>query len=380
MRVLRIVGGLDPAFGGPSESAVHQCVATQMAGVDNTLLYPFHPALSATNAAALERLRSVGVTTRSFPISRVAGRHSHRWALSAELSAWAARHLRRYDLLHLHSAWGAAQVVGLQTARLAMRPCVMTPHESLTRFDIDTSGTVPPQLKRRLRRWYMSELALIVFSSSLEERDSMLTGASARTVVIPHPVVGIVTDGAAATRHLRGAPVVGFLGRLHPKKNLELLIRAVAHTPATRLVIAGDGPSDYRQALEALVAECELRARVRWLGFVRGHDRDRFLDGVDVLAMPSTYECFGMAAAEAMARGVPPIVTNQCGIAEVIARRACGFVVGTAIDDWVTVLSALKRDRALMRLGERSVEAAAAELSLESFGTSMQRAYDDLAT
>jgi glycosyltransferase involved in cell wall biosynthesis len=377
MKVLRIVGGLDPAFGGPVESAVNQCLAAQMAGVENTLLYPCRPSLSGENHSALERLRVAGVATRSFRISRVAGRQSDRWALSAGLSVWTVRKLKHYDVIHLHGAWGAAQLVALEAAQYLGRPCVMTPHESLTRFDIANSGSVPPQVKRMLHRRYMSKLALIVFSSSLEARDSMLEHARARAVVLPHPVTGIAATGApTARRPPDGAPVIGFLGRLHPKKNLELLIRAVARVPAVHLVIAGDGPPEYRRALEELVHESEVGERTEWLGFIRGDDRDRFLDSVDVLAMPSIYECFGMSAAEAMARGVPPMLSSQCGIAEIVSRRDCGFVVGPELDDWVDALSSLRRDRALAELSVRSIDAARAELSLESFGPAMRKEYD----
>jgi glycosyltransferase involved in cell wall biosynthesis len=379
MKVLRIIGGLDPAFGGPSESAVNQCIATQAAGVENTLLYPFHPSLSVQNDSALNRLHSAGVVTRSFRISRVAGMHSHRWALSAHLSAWTLRELRRYDLVHVHSAWGAAQIVALQAARCVGRPCVMTPHESLTQFDIENSGLVPPRLKYALRRHYLAKLSLIVFSSSLEARDSMLDGARAKTVVIPHPVTDIVPDEAAFRGEAKDAPVIGFLGRLHPKKNLELLIEAVARVPGMRLVIAGDGPSNYRRALEKLIDDHQIHEQVEWLGFVRAHERDGFLDSVDVLAMPSVYECFGMAAAEAMARGVPPMVSSECGISEIVSRRACGFVIPPELQGWVAALSTIAVGRALDEMRSRSLEAARQELSLGAFGDVLSREYEQLS-
>ena len=197
MRVLRIVGGLDPAFGGPSESAVNQCVAAQQAGVDNTLAYPFHPEVAPASEGTLDTLRSAGVILRGFPFSRIALQQSRRWAVSPRLSAWTLRVLRQYDVIHLHSAWGAAQLVALEAATRLGRPCVMTPHESLTRFDIATSGSVPPQLKRLIRREYMARLSLVVFSSTLEANDSMTGRARARAVVIPHPVNSVLSSPPA---------------------------------------------------------------------------------------------------------------------------------------------------------------------------------------
>jgi glycosyltransferase involved in cell wall biosynthesis len=376
MKVLRIVGGLDPASGGTSSATINECIAVQAAGVDNTLLYPFHPSLLTVNDSTLESLHTAGVRTRRFRISRIAGRHSHRWAVSPRLSAWTFRELHHYDLVHIYGAWGVAQLIAVEEANHARVPCVMTPQESLTRFDIATSSSVPPHLKRMLRRRYMARLSLIVFSSLLEARDSMLNGAKAHAVVIPHPVTEIGYTQMASHREAKKTLVIGFLGRLHPKKNVELLIKAVARVPETQLLIAGDGPSDYRCALEKLVDDLDVHERVKWLGFVKGAERDSFLDSIAVLAMPSDYECFGMAAAEAMARGVPPVVSSQCGIGEVISRRACGFVIPCELEEWVTMFSTLAQGLPLDDMRHRSLEAARSELSMDAFGARLRKEYE----
>jgi glycosyltransferase involved in cell wall biosynthesis len=232
-----------------------------------------------------------------------------------------------------------------------------------------------------LRRRYMARLSLIVFSSTLEARDSMLDEAKARAVVIPHPVTEIANEQAVL--HHEGpktAPIIGFLGRLHPKKNVELLIRAVARVPSARLVIAGDGPNDYRGRLETLANDHGARDRVEWLGFVRGREKDRFIDSVDVLAMPSEYECFGMAAAEAMAHGVPPAVSPQCGIGEIVSRRECGFVIPLETDEWVAAFSRMANGLSLNHLRKRSLEAARYELSMGTFGSVLCEEYEYLSS
>jgi glycosyltransferase involved in cell wall biosynthesis len=110
---------------------------------------------------------------------------------------------------------------------------------------------------------------------------------------------------------------IGFLGRLHPKKNLDVLIRAVRRASNdARLLVAGEGPSGYTANLKGLVAELEMEDRIEWLGFTEGSSKWHFIDQIDVLAMPSQYECFGMAAAEAIARGTPIIVSQHTGMAE----------------------------------------------------------------
>lgn len=378
IKVLRVLGGLDPAFGGPSESAVNQCLAVQAAGAQNTVVYPFHPAISVDNELARRRLDEAGVVTKRFLITRIAGRHSHRWAMSAGASRWMLGTLQNYDVVHVHSAWGVAQLSALSVSRLRSRPCIMSPHESLTDFDIETSTSVPPWAKRTIRRHYMSRVAVIVFSSSAEKRDSMTVRASARAVVIPHPVLGILDRPRAAPRD-DGPLVIGFLGRLHPKKNVDLLIRALVGVSGSKLIVAGDGPADQRERLASVADECEVSDRVEWLGFVSGSARDAFLDSVDVLAMPSDYECFGMAAAEAIARGVPTIVSKNCGIAEVVERNQCGLVVEADVESVVAGMTLLENGMRRDRFAKASLRAARDELSVEVFGSVLYREYEALA-
>jgi glycosyltransferase involved in cell wall biosynthesis len=114
---------------------------------------------------------------------------------------------------------------------------------------------------------------------------------------------------------LDGAPLrLGYLGRLDPTKGIELLIDAAAALPAGgwELQVAGSGSATYEGELRARAAA----APVRFLGFV---DPDEFLDGIDVLAVPSLYhEPLGMVVVEAFAHGIPVVGARRGGIAELI--------------------------------------------------------------
>ena len=141
------------------------------------------------------------------------------------------------------------------------------------------------------------------------------------------PVPDIAAVGAE-TKAV-GAPFcIGFLGRLHPKKNIEQLIAALTLLPPhVCLRIAGDGDPAYREQLEVLVGTAGVGRRVTWCGFPTGADKQAFLAEIDLLAMPSRYECFGMVAAEAMAAGTPALVSAETGVAETVSKTGAGVVV-----------------------------------------------------
>lgn len=121
--------------------------------------------------------------------------------------------------------------------------------------------------------------------------------------------------------------VVGAVSRLVPEKGLADLMTAMARIlreiPNTRLVIVGDGP--LRSQLERSITGLGLQGLVHLTGSRR--DIPKLLSAMDVFALPSHREGFGMALVEAMAAGLPVVATDVGGIPEVVEHGVTGFVV-----------------------------------------------------
>lgn len=123
-----------------------------------------------------------------------------------------------------------------------------------------------------------------------------------------------------------------FLGRLSQKKSPDLLLRAFATLPerlggkGLRLVYAGPDEGGMRAELEQKAARLGVSSRVRFVGPVFGDAKWSAYRDADVFVLPSQNENFGNTAAESAAAGTPVIVTQQCGIAPLLADKA-GLVV-----------------------------------------------------
>jgi glycosyltransferase involved in cell wall biosynthesis len=126
--------------------------------------------------------------------------------------------------------------------------------------------------------------------------------------------------------------LVLFLGRLSAKKSPDLLLRAFAeaqkrtHDVPLTLVFAGPDEGGVKTQLEQLATQLGIRASVQFAGPVFGEDKWAAYRDADVFVLPSQNENFGNTAAEAVAAGTPVIVTEQCGIAPLLANEA-GLVV-----------------------------------------------------
>jgi glycosyltransferase involved in cell wall biosynthesis len=126
--------------------------------------------------------------------------------------------------------------------------------------------------------------------------------------------------------------LVLFLGRLSLKKSPDLLLRAFAeaqkHTAKVPLAVVFAGPDEggVKMKLEQLATQLGIQANVQFAGPVFGEDKWAAYRDANVFVLPSQNENFGNTAAEAVAAGTPVIVTDQCGIAPLLANEA-GLVV-----------------------------------------------------
>jgi glycosyltransferase involved in cell wall biosynthesis len=379
-----VIGSLNPLSGGPPSSAQNVWIASQRAGVQVSVAVTMEAPPLPSEMAPLGKLRQHDIRLRIFPYARWPARLSRRWGISLPLAVWLLKEARNYDVVHLHSAWMFSSLAGLLAAKLAGTRVVLMPHESITRFDVAKGTMFKSWAKRVIKLAYSRFLDAIVFSSELELRDSVVPGMRPRAVALHHPVYDDLrfSPPTRARKITPGRLTVGYLGRLDPKKNIELLLTAVSQLPDTvALRIAGDGSPRYREQLHRLAERLGLADRVEWIGFIGAEEREPFFGTIDVLAMPSTYECFGMVAAEAIIHRVPSVVTTVSGIAEVIGAHGCGIVVPPTIEAVRDAFSQLLEapDR-LHAMTDRSLNAAEQQLSFASYGPKLARLYSEVAT
>ena len=129
---------------------------------------------------------------------------------------------------------------------------------------------------------------------------------------------------------LQGRPYLLFLGRLHPKKGCDLLLRAFAaqaeKLPDHHLVLAGPDPDRLGPALRALAAVLGIADRVHWPGMLHGAAKWGAVHGCDAFVLPSHGENFGVAVAEALSCGRPVILTRKVNIAAEVAAAGAGLL------------------------------------------------------
>lgn len=169
---------------------------------------------------------------------------------------------------------------------------------------------------------------------------------------VPDGLIGPPYTGPNMNNQNRDGPIIAALGRLHPNKAFDSLIRAFADLKTGTLWLAGNGPEE--PSLRALADEIGVSSRVHFLGW--HSDPQSIIRAADIFICPSRHEPFGNVIAEAMACGKPIVATASNGARELIEDGVTGLL--TPIDDSAALTGAIKTLTDAPKLAKKMATAA----------------------
>ena len=329
MRVLHVIPSVAERSGGPATAIVPMCRALRDAGMD-VLLVTTNEGLS--NADRLAEYK--GVPARFFPVQLGAS-----FKYSRPLAAWLKNNAPTFDVVHVHAVFNHASVAAGGACRSAAVPYVMRPLGTLDPWSMKQK----PVRKRVF--WAMSGRKMLQRSAAVHYTAQAEKEATEKFLGMNHGCViplGVEADRvpgddlAASDRLGEWFPALAsqryvlFLSRLAQKKGLDVLIESfvsLVRRPefgSWRLVIGGDGPREYVAALKEKAANSH---RIIFTGWVEGEQKEVLLRNAALLALPSRQENFGFCVLEAMARGVPVLLSPQVNLAREVEAADAGWIV-----------------------------------------------------
>jgi glycosyltransferase involved in cell wall biosynthesis len=290
-----------------------------------------------------------------------------QWPRGYKMSSSLARALWRraseFDVVHVHSLYlwhGLA--AGVAARRLGI-PYVIRPHGTLDPFHVARHRIRKAVYWQLVESRNVSHAAGVHFTSEMEAEHARAAGLRCRAFVVP---LGIdvdscnqSADGLALSStypQLAGKTLVTFIGRLTAKKGLDLLLDAFRSAANGKrdahLLVAGPDDEGLAVALRRQASELGIGERLTVLGFVSAVEKAALLRHTRVFALPSADENFALGVAEAMAAGVPVLITDRVGIHAEIAEAEAGIVVPRSVEALTAGLARLLEDAdAAARLG-----------------------------
>ena len=372
MRILHVVPTYIPAFryGGPIHSVHGLCRALAARGHEVEVATtnvdgPGNSDVPLGSAVDLD-----GVKVFYF-----ASRRLRRLYYAPSMHRFMKANMSRWDLVHVHSVFLWPTSAAAQLARAARRPYVVSPRGMLV---ADLIAQRSSMLKRAWIRLFerrnLEHASAVHVTSAIEAQELLALGLRTKRIFeVPNGVDDAATP-ADAPPPFPGRYAL-FLGRISWKKGLDRLIEAMARVPEATLVAAGNDDEGYWPRMAELAKSLGIEHRVRRVGYVEGAEKASLIRGAACFVLPSRSENFGNSVLEAMACGVPVVVTPEVGLAEVVRATRSGLVESGEPEKLAAAIASLMGDPALAAQLGANARRTAAEYAWPRIAERMEREY-----
>lgn len=395
LKILQIVPSISLVYGGPSQMVLGLSEALASQGVEVTVLTTDSNGDSGQpplDVPLNQPVEQDGYQVRYFRCSPF-----RRYKFSLDLLRWLWGHAFEFDVAHIHALFSPVSTAAGAIARQRHLPYLLRPLGTLDPADLRKKRRLKQIYAALLERPNLAGAAGIHFTSVQEAKISERFGTSTTDIVIPLGVrppqlplargekEGVVPRQGKVGSEL-GIPddrlLVLFMSRIDPKKGLNLLIPALERLLAEGLdfhfVLAGTNPQDpdYENQIQEQVKASPLSSHTTIAGFVTGELKAALLQEADLFVLPSYYENFGIAVAEAMVAGTPVVISDQVHIWEEVKGAEAGWVCSCDVDALIECLrEALQDVGEQKRRGVNAQEYALRNYSWDAIALAMIQAY-----
>ncbi|MEZ2250601.1 hormogonium polysaccharide biosynthesis glycosyltransferase HpsP [Microcoleus sp.] len=334
MRILQIIPSISLVYGGPSQMVLGLSAALAAKNIDVTII--------TTNSNG-----DIGQLPLDFPLNQPLEQNGYqiiyfrcypwrRYKFSLSLLQWLNAHAHKFDLAHIHALFSPVTTLAATIARYHHLPYIIRPCGMLDPADLQKKKLLKQIYGTLLERPNLSGAAAIHFTSKEEAKISARFGLDGQDK-IPRPLDLVIPLGVTAGLFYQkfrasSVPTILFMSRIEPKKGLDLLLPALESIWKSHIkfhfILAGSNPqdADYETGIKLKIQNSILAQCTTITGFVSGDLKIALLTNADLFVLPSYYENFGIAVAEAMAAGVPVVISDRVHISADIQQAEAGWV------------------------------------------------------
>lgn len=238
------------------------------------------------------------------------------------------------EVIHIHGVWTFLSYQHLKFQKTKNIPYLISPHGMLDEWALSHSKWKKKIVERVFERAHLERANVLVALCESELKSIRAYGLKNPVAVIPNgvalPDLSLPIEHCCWCGETRKALL--FVGRVHPKKGLPLLIQAWAKLKKSDpsistewfVAIAGDGDADHLNELKESVCELELSDDIQFLGPIYGESKVAALRQASAFILPSYSEGLPMSVLEAWAYELPSLITPECNLPD-------GFVTDSAI-------------------------------------------------
>ena len=348
---LNVVSHLDPRYGGLSAVVPYLGSAIAATGQFSISLAAF-----CTPNELYSESNHPEIALTVWPTSRT------DWFRNRELRQQFHDLMSAADGVHIHGLWEHSTAAAARIARTLRKPYIISTHGMLEPWALKNKALKKKIYSALVERGNLRSAACLHALTHAEARDYRRYGLTGPIAVIPNGVhIPESISPDPFLNHfpaMRGKRIILFMGRIHFKKGLDILVKSWASLakqwPDAHLVLAGPDFENTRASVEALAVEHGIREKILFTGMLRNELKWSALAASQCFVLPSYSEGLSVSVLEAMGVGLPVIVTEQCNLPEV-ETSGTGWLIKSEIPSLTSSLSSFLNNssRVNMEIGHR---------------------------
>ncbi|TBW30123.1 glycosyltransferase [Gramella sp. KN1008] len=334
LKVIHIVPFIGDEASGPAYSVPALCSALSKLNCE-VVLYTLAPLPERKFDFRVEAFSRSSIPTSSFGFS---------WRMYKSLSEDA----KDADIIHNHSLWMAPNIFAGFAAKKANKPLINSPRGTLSSKALERSSWKKSLALKLGQRFALNATECFHVTAQHEQSDVRNYQNKTPSVVIPNGIDLPSLKGVSLNKE----KTVLFLGRIHPIKGLDILLKSWKnlgdHTEGWQLKLVGKGDQKYVSSLANIIEKYNID-NIQILDPVYGSDKNVVYQKASIYVLPSYSENFGMTVVESLSNATPVITTNKTPW-EDLQKKGCGWCIEPSEEELTkALLAALSLDELLLK-------------------------------
>jgi glycosyltransferase involved in cell wall biosynthesis len=341
MKILHIIRSVNPQGGGPIEGVLQLARIKQHLGHSVEVL-----SLDTPDAPYV----------KEFPLTvHPVGPGMSPYGYSSKFKSWLKAHSKNYDIFIINGIWQYHSFAAHSVLKSQNRPYYLFTHGML---DPWFKFRYPIKHLKKCLYWPWGEYPVLRDAKNVlftSEDEKILARQSFSLYRCNEQVVNYGTAGHIGNAdeqrqlflngfpHLQNTRFLLYLSRIHPKKGVDLLIKAFAETNNSQsdlqLVIAGPDQIGWQPELQKLAEKLGIRDKITWTGMLKGDMKWGAYHSAEAFILPSHQENFGIVVAEALSCSVPVLISSKVNIWQEIIKDNAGLVMDDTVAGCVNLIN-----------------------------------------
>jgi glycosyltransferase involved in cell wall biosynthesis len=387
LKILHVIANLAPRYGGPPKACLEMARASARLGNEVHIYTTNQDGNSELTVPTDRVVQQDGVSIRYFPIQR-----PKFWGTSLPLARALKEKIPDVDIVHIHSLYLFHTAVSALYCEKFQTPYVIRPH-----------GTLGPYIykRHRFRKLIVENLfqnRVFRYASGIHfitDEEKML--GEKYTFGAPGFVVPIGLDAEVYEKkvakeklfsrfpELTGKKIILFMGRVNFIKGMDILVGAFSAVSRERddvhLLIAGSDDSDYGKKVSAWLKKEDVYKKTTFAGMLQGEEKLEAFYYSSVFVLPSYSENFGIAVLEAMACGLPVVVSEKVNLGPTVVAAKAGLVAPCNAEMFSRkILNILNDDNLARQMGMNGIALVRNKFSWQEIACKLLSVYSSLIT